>query len=588
MKATVLAAGALIGGAAAHSHHAHHDFHKRQNNDTDVVCSYVVETITGDNFIWSPTPNAVPANQNFTSTISTTASQTTTISEAVTVTPPASTHVATLPTPAAQTCPTPGTYTYPASTVTITTTETGVVPATTACTPGVNTIGGVTTVVETATTIVCPYATVKTNTAGVVTSVIESTTYVCPAAGTYTINPTTTTLTAAQNVTVPSIATYPPGVYTAPAVTTVVETSTVVYCPFESSTAESTAEPTTTSSSSSSSSTSVAPPPASTTPASSSSSSVVPVVPSSAVPSSSASASSASSAAPSSSATHAAGALGQWAITYTPYNHDTGDCQTASQVESDLLAISLAGFSTIRLYSTDCDTLPNVGSSAASNGLRVIPGIYVSATGCTIDTEDIAEQVAAFKSWEHWDLVEFFAVGNEALANGFCSGSQLASLITAVKSELGSLYSGQWTTTDVVSAWQVEEAAAAVCAVVDFPSANVHSYFTSTVSPSDAGEFVKGQLEIVEQMCGGVSGYILESGYPTEGSTIGLNIPSIANQAIAIGSILDTIGDKTVLFSMYDDSWKSPGSYNCEQYWGIAPSLFGVVADAWEILASIV
>lgn len=34
-------------------------------------------------------------------------------------------------------------------------------------------------VVETATTVVCPYATVKTN-SGVVTSVIESTTYVSP------------------------------------------------------------------------------------------------------------------------------------------------------------------------------------------------------------------------------------------------------------------------------------------------------------------------------------------------------------------------------------------------------------------------
>lgn len=33
-------------------------------------------------------------------------------------------------------------------------------------------------IVETATTIVCPYATVKTDTAGVVTSIIESTTYV--------------------------------------------------------------------------------------------------------------------------------------------------------------------------------------------------------------------------------------------------------------------------------------------------------------------------------------------------------------------------------------------------------------------------
>lgn len=126
MKATVLAVGALIGGATAHSHHAHNDFHKRHNNDTDVVCSLVVETVTGD-FICmsssthpeevpsltlknpgSPTPDAVPANHNSTSTLSTTVSQTATVSKPVTVTPPASTHVATLPTPVAQTCPTPG------------------------------------------------------------------------------------------------------------------------------------------------------------------------------------------------------------------------------------------------------------------------------------------------------------------------------------------------------------------------------------------------------------------------------------------------------------------------------------------------
>lgn len=419
---------------------------------------------------------------------------------------------------------------------------------------------------------------------------------VCPSAGTYTINPTTTTVTEPETVTVPVISTYLPGVYTAPAVTTVVETATVVYCPFASSTAESTT-----------SSTSVAAPATTTSAASavvpavvsSAASSIVPAVVSSAassivpaVASSSAAASSsyavssATSSAATSSATHASGSLGQWAITYTPYNPTTGDCQTATQVEADLLAISLAGFSTIRLYSTDCDTLPNVGASAATHGLKIIPGIYVSATGCTIETAEIAEQVAAFQAWEHWDLVEFFAVANEALNNGYCSGSQLASLITAVKGELGSYYSGQWTTTDVVSAWQDEATAAAVCAVVDFPSANAHAYFTSTVSPSDAGAFVKGQLEIVEQACGGVSGYILESGYPTQGSDIGLNIPSVANQAIAISSILDTIGDKVVLFSMYDDSWKSPGAYDCEQYWGIAPSLFGTVAAAWEALVA--
>lgn len=58
MKANVVAAAALLGGAsAAHNHHqrhAHEAFHlKRGNNDTDAdqVCTEIVKTITGDNYI---------------------------------------------------------------------------------------------------------------------------------------------------------------------------------------------------------------------------------------------------------------------------------------------------------------------------------------------------------------------------------------------------------------------------------------------------------------------------------------------------------------------------------------------------------
>lgn len=397
-------------------------------------------------------------------------------------------------------------------------------------------------------------------------------------------------MTEDETVTVPVIVTYPPGTYTAPAVTTVVETATVVYCPFASIDATTTPAP----SSSTSAAPVVVPTPETTSEApvvvaSVASSSTTPVVVASSTPTTSDSVAATSEASTQkvSTTTTSTGSVNQWAITYTPYNKDTGDCQTELQVYADLLAISLAGFSTIRIYSTDCDTLTNVGAAAATYGIRLIPGIYVSATGCTIDSADIAEQITAFTAWTNWDLVEFLSVGNEALANGYCSGAQLAALITGVKAALGGVYSGAYTTTDVVSAWQVEEAAAAVCAVVDFPSANVHSYFTESVAPEDAGTFVQGQLEIVEAMCGNkASGYILESGYPTAGSTIGLNVPSVANQAIAVASILEAVGSKTVMFSMFDDQWKSPGAYNCEQHWGIAPSLFGVVADAWETLSA--
>lgn len=59
-----MAVGALMGGAAANSHHAHHDFHKRLHNDTDVVCAVSVETITGD-FICMSTSSATRPGRNF-------------------------------------------------------------------------------------------------------------------------------------------------------------------------------------------------------------------------------------------------------------------------------------------------------------------------------------------------------------------------------------------------------------------------------------------------------------------------------------------------------------------------------------------
>ncbi len=104
--------------------------------------------------------------------------------------------------------------------------------STTTLPQGTHTVGGVTTVVTTATTVVCPVATTKT-TGGVVTSVIETTTYVCPSAGTYTI-----ALDHRDGhryrIRLPGPGRHQlhPGTYTATAVTTVVETDTVIYCPF--------------------------------------------------------------------------------------------------------------------------------------------------------------------------------------------------------------------------------------------------------------------------------------------------------------------------------------------------------------------
>ncbi|KAK7744169.1 hypothetical protein SLS53_003690 [Cytospora paraplurivora] len=650
MKAPTLVAAALLGGASAHVHRRGHELFHKRSNDTEVCipgCTTTYTTITGD-FIWQPTPNApakvasssavassassAPITNSITPAASTAAvaSSAPAVSAAVpsaamssiaAASVPATSAVSTpavVPTPLAQTISTPGTYTFPATTLTVTDTTSVIAAMTTEVPSGTYTLGGVTTIVETATTVVCPYATVSTQSGGAVTSVIETTTYVCPAAGTYTIAPTTVTVTAAtETVTVPVVSTYLPGTYTAPAITTVVSTETVVYCPFAAS--ESAAA--TTSSVVEAAPSVVEAAPSNAAVATSSADALTagvavgvsgvigatasvavgtaasvslgvsvgvatPSALTSLIPAASSVYSSSSSSAVSSSTSSAASStstsvLGSstgslWAMTYTPYDSDSGDCKTADVVDADVASIADAGFGVLRVYSTDCDTLTNVGAAAAKYGVKIITGIFISEVGCANGSPDVDDQISALKEWGQWDLVELMAVGNEALYDGYCTAQELVDLISHVKSELSD-YTGPYTTTDIVAAWQETEVQDLVCDAVDVVSANVHSYFSADTAPIDAGDFVKGQIEIVEQACGGSKkGYVLECGYPTAGATNGLNIPSVANQKIAIASIQAAIGDRVVFFSLFDDQWKEPGTCECEQHWGVG-SLFGAL-----------
>lgn len=409
---------------------------------------------------------------------------------------------------------------------------------------GTHTLGGVTTVVDKATTVTCPYAAEKTNN-GVVTNVVELTTYVCPSAGTYTIGPITKTVTEeVKTVIVPVITTVCPGTYTAPAVVTVVETATVVFCPFETP-APQPEHP--------------APPAQPQQPQQPQQPPQVPsgpVTPNRPGP------------------PGLGGSGGKWAMTYTPYA--VGRCKTTSEIDAEVGDIAAAGFKTMRIYSTDCDTLPNVGAAAKKHGLRLIAGIFIDSKGCQNGSPSVAMQIGALKEWAHWDLVDLVVVANEALFNGFCTPGELTSLIRHTKTELASCgYSGPYTTTDTTNGWQ-GPGMEGLCAEIDVVGLNAHAYFNAATRPGNAGPFVKSQLNIVEAICG-KPGYILETGWPSSGKCFGEACAGPNEQAEAIKSIKDTIGDKCVFFSLHDDKWKKETDCQCEQHWGISqlfPTVF--------------
>jgi exo-beta-1,3-glucanase (GH17 family) len=438
-----------------------------------------------------------------------------------------------VPTPDVQTAPTPGIYTIPATTITLTESTTVCAATSTNLPSGTHTYGGVTTVVATHTTVVCPVATVTENN-GVKTSTIVHTTYVCPSAGTYTIGATTTAVTEISTAFVYPIPTsYAPGTYTHPEiVTTITETNFVYFCPYTSSSIE-------------------LPPPAATPPPK-----AQPKVAPAPKPS---------------PIQKPSGHLGtdgdHWAITYTPYT-STGGCKGAAEVSSDIAEIASKGFTTIRLYSadkTDCNGLENVSAACKANGLTMIIGVFIKNTGLPGAQPQI-DELAHFTRWEIVDLV---VVGNEAVFSGFVGAQDLANFIAGAKQTFaGCGYTGPVTTTEPLHTLQ--ENAAVLCPVIDVVGCNIHPFFNADVSASTAGEFVAGQLALVDKLCPGKEGINLETGWPSAGRCNGNACPGHQEQATAVAGIKAAVGGKSVMFSYINDEWKEPGPYECERSWGIA------------------
>lgn len=472
-----------------------------------------------------------------TSTVTVTATSSAPPAESPVETPsetPAPTPEVTLPTPGLSTYTAPGTYTVPATTLTVTDTTTVCGATSTNLPSGSHTFGGVTTVVETATTVTCPYATVKPS-GSTVTSVIETTTYVCPSAGTYTIAPTTTSVPADTVVVYPTPATYTPGTYTNPGTTvTVTNTDYTYVCPFTngdeptSAPATNTAVPTTTA-------------PASTTTAATSTTSTATSVPT--------------------------GASGDhMGMTFTLFKGND-DCMSKSEVLQKIGDLKNKGFSHVRVYDTQCDTLEKVGEACKTHGMKMILGVFTDGTE--------KQQVDDIAKWAQWDLVSLIVAENEAITSGSLQPAEVVQMISKWRSTWKAAgYTGKITIAEPIDVWLKD--GSTLCPAVDELGANLHPFFNAAFSASQAGELVGNQIRDLKQVCSGKDVINLETGWPNAGNANGLAIPGVSQQAIAIKSLREAVGDVSVFFSYEDDAWKAEksgsssggGEFGVEAHWG--------------------
>ncbi|EEP77853.1 hypothetical protein UREG_02702 [Uncinocarpus reesii 1704] len=529
--ALLTAAAGLVGSALAggvHHRHGHANLHRRGAQ----TCGCTVKTIT---MTGEPTLVPEPVTEK-TTTVRSTSYTTVTVS----VTPSE-----VLPTAVVTVYPTPGTYTIEPTTIIVDKTTTVCGATTTAVSPGEHTYGGVTTVVETATTITCPIATVKP-VGSTFTSVIEKTTFVCPTPGTYTVGPSTTSVSKSTVIVYPTPETITPGTYTQPGATvTVTETDYVYVCPKPTGIEPpKTDKPTTPANPPANPPANKPPPP-----------------PSNDEPKPTKKPDPAPAPAPSKGPEPPLGGGEKWGMTYSPYNND-GQCKGASDVKKDIQTIKEKGFKTVRVYSSDCDGLQNVGNACKEFGLRMIIGIFISNTGI----QGAQKQVTDIVQWGQWGMVDLVVVGNEAIFQGHADAGSLASFIASCKATFKKAgYNGPVTTTEPLNIWQAN--AGQLCGVIDVLGANIHPFFNAGVAPSEAGKFAKGQMDILEKLCN-KKVVNLETGWPNGGGNNGKAVSGASEQVTAIKSIVKEIGSNSVFFSFTNDLWKEPGPLGVEQNWG--------------------
>lgn len=256
-----------------------------------------------------------------------------------------------------------------------------------------------------------------------------------------------------------------------------------------------------------------------------------------------------------------------YSLTYSPYNND-GTCRSADDVYSDLAKIKAKGVANIRVYGTDCNSLNTVQPAASKLGIRINQGLYITSEG--VDSIDGSLQdLINYAKTSGWDIFDYITVGNEAIQSDYCTVEQLISKVSSVKQALKAAgYQGQITVSEPPVVFE-NNPDLCTKSEIDFVGINAHSYFDPNSNAETAGQFVKGQVQLIQNVCGTANVVVTETGFPAAGKQNGGNIPSTQNQYIAIQSILNEMQQSVTILSAFDDKWKAVGPYGIEQSFGI-------------------
>jgi len=221
-------------------------------------------------------------------------------------------------------------------------------------------------------------------------------------------------------------------------------------------------------------------------------------------------------------------------------------------------SLASSGYSTVRIYGTDCDQVNSCLSACATTGQNLLVGVF--------DMGSLADELTIITSAcgsYGWGNVITISIGNELVNSGQASADQVVSYCTQARSTLRAAgYTGPVVAVDTFNAILNNPT---LCQASDYVAANAHCFFDGNTPAASAGQWVQAQIAALQSTCG-KSVLITESGWPSQGQAIGNSVPSLENQQACVASLKASVSSQCLIYTAWNNLWQSDPT---QIYWGV-------------------
>ncbi|BBO87882.1 hypothetical protein DSCOOX_10620 [Desulfosarcina ovata subsp. ovata] len=214
----------------------------------------------------------------------------------------------------------------------------------------------------------------------------------------------------------------------------------------------------------------------------------------------------------------------------------------------------------IRTYGND-DVLFEIPELCDAKGLDAYVGAWISSDAAAND-QNISRLIQIAD--QGYQTTVGLIVGSEVLLRGDATEAELLAYMATVKAATGLPVSTAGTYGNYLSHEAIAEA-------VDFILVHIHPYWDG-ISVESAAQYVIDRCLQIQDAYPGKEVIIGETGWPTDGDTVGEAVPSEVNQKRFLDEFIRLASDYQItyfIFESYDEGWKIEDEGTVGGSWGL-------------------